>query len=84
MEYRYLFLIAILDITIVFNDPSTCYASSIPSSSLSSTWGDMEDFIRFIQAYGTVSHIITGPDYSNDLPRNMDHPQKTSFILVSM
>ena len=55
MASKHLVLVALLDATIVLHNSLPCESSSVRPSF---EWGDMDDFMKFINKYQTSSQII--------------------------
>ena len=60
MRYRHIYFMTILNTVMVFHSHLTCMASAAPSSPNSNlSWGDMDDFLKFMKNYETYSRIIS-------------------------
>ena len=52
----------ILNTVMVLHSHLICMASAVPSSLISNlSWGDMDDFLKFMKNYETHSRIISQP-----------------------
>ena len=64
----------ILNTIMVFHSHLTCMASAVPSSLISNlSWGDMEDFLKFMKNYETYTRIIS-QSRSKTWSQNLETP----------
>ena len=79
MRYRHIYLMTILNTVMVFYSHLTCMASAAPSSLHSNlSWGDMDDFLKFMKNFETYSRII-----SKSRPKTWSQKSKTPMTMVS-